>query len=465
MAGGRDNDVRRRAAAIALVSTVVAAVAVAAGPSALARIDAAAVAPTVGLTVNHPSFSPNADGHLDRVAATVTTDVAGALTLEVDGADDALVRTIATVVPVTPGDTLLMWDGTDTTGVTVPDGPYTLRATVVDPAGSTGSAEVLVLVDTRAPRVRWIGISPQQVDSVRALVRFRFELSEPARVRLVVADVMGDAVHTDAWPGAAGATERTWNLRTGSGRRVPPGLYTVVVMATDKALNHVSSRRRPLRDVHPVRAHTVRSVQGAGGRVALTFDDCGSEAAWGRIVRVLRAHDAAATFFCSGQRVLAAPALARRTVRDGNAAGSHGWDHADLTRLPPDAIADRLRRDEAAWWRTTGAMAVPLFRPPYGVLDADVRQAAGATGYAWIALWNVDPHDWELPGAGVIASRVLQAMSAGSITVLHVNAQTAQALPTILHGLARRGLEPVTMLELLSRASSVEHGPVPQMPV
>jgi peptidoglycan/xylan/chitin deacetylase (PgdA/CDA1 family) len=276
---------------------------------------------------------------------------------------------------------------------------------------------------------------------------------------------MDDAVHVDAWTGAAGVTDRTWNLRTASGRRVPPGLYTVAVMARDDAGNHLTSPRRPLRDVHPVSARTVRSVQGAGSRVALTFDDCGSEAAWGRILRVLRAHDARATFFCSGARALDAPALARRTVRDGNAVGSHGWDHADLTNLAPRAIADRLRRDEAAWWRTTGAMAVPLFRPPYGALDADVRRAAGATGYAWIALWDLDPRDWELPGARVIASRVLRAMDAGSIVVLHVNPQTAQALPMILRGLAGRGLEPVTILELLSRASRVEHGLVSRMPV
>lgn len=459
-----NNQVGGRAAAIAFTSILVAVLGVARVPSALARTDGDAASPAVGLTLNHPSFSPNADGHLDRVTATVTTDVAGALTLGVVDAVGAPVRTIAAGLPVTSGEMLFTWDGTDAAEATVPDGQYTLRATVVDPAHGSGKAEVPVVVDTRAPRVRWMRISPMQIERIRARVLFRLELSEPARARLVVTDVMDDAVHVDAWPGAVGSAERTWNLRTASGRRVPPGLYTVAVTATDDAANHVRSRPRSLRDVHPVTARTVRSVEGAGRRVALTFDDCGSES-WGRILRVLRAHHVAATFFCSGTRVLDAPSLARRTVRYGNAVGGHGWDHTDLTTLAQTAIADRLRRDEAAWWRTTGAMAVPLFRPPYGTLDADVRRAAGASGYAWIALWSVDPRDWELPGEGVIASRVLQGISAGSIVVLHTNAQTAGALPAILRGLVRRDLEPVTMLELLSSASSVAHGPVPRMPV
>jgi len=110
-------------------------------------------------------------------------------------------------------------------------------------------------------------------------------------------------------------------------------------------------------------------------------------------------------------------------------------------------------------------MTVPFVRPPYGALDADVRRAAGSLGYAWIALWSVDPRDWSLPGAGVIASRVLSGVGSGSIVVLHVNDQTAAALPAILRGLHARGLRSVTLFELVSGASTVNLGRVARMPV
>jgi peptidoglycan/xylan/chitin deacetylase (PgdA/CDA1 family) len=110
-------------------------------------------------------------------------------------------------------------------------------------------------------------------------------------------------------------------------------------------------------------------------------------------------------------------------------------------------------------------MAVPLMRPPYGSLDDGARAAIGSAGYAWIALWNVDPRDWELPGSGAIVSRVLGPTHAGSIVVMHVNAQTASALPAILRGLRARELQPVSLLELVAEATAVQPGRVQRMPV
>jgi peptidoglycan/xylan/chitin deacetylase (PgdA/CDA1 family) len=108
---------------------------------------------------------------------------------------------------------------------------------------------------------------------------------------------------------------------------------------------------------------------------------------------------------------------------------------------------------------------VPFRRPPYGVVDREAIAAAGTCGYRWLVLWDVDPSDWERPGAAAIASRVLTHVRAGSIVVLHVLDQTASALPAILRGLRSRGLRPVTLLELIHAASSTTSGAVQAMPV
>jgi peptidoglycan/xylan/chitin deacetylase (PgdA/CDA1 family) len=76
--------------------------------------------------------------------------------------------------------------------------------------------------------------------------------------------------------------------------------------------------------------------------------------------------------------------------------------------------------------------------------------AAGAAGYTYTVLWDVDPFDWQQPGAGVIVSRVLGTVRPGSVILLHTTGQTAQALPSIIQGLRSRGLQPVRLHELFA---------------
>jgi peptidoglycan/xylan/chitin deacetylase (PgdA/CDA1 family) len=63
--------------------------------------------------------------------------------------------------------------------------------------------------------------------------------------------------------------------------------------------------------------------------------------------------------------------------------------------------------------------------------------------------YDLDSLDWTDPGAAAVR-RNLAAASAGSIVSLHLGHRgTVDAMPRILDDLARRGLRPVTALELL----------------
>jgi peptidoglycan-N-acetylglucosamine deacetylase len=198
-------------------------------------------------------------------------------------------------------------------------------------------------------------------------------------------------------------------------------------------------------------AQVWRRVDGAGRRVALTFDD-GDVRAWRRILRVLEAHRARATFFVLGRYVSAAPSLARRTLADGDAVGSHGWSHAIMARESAGQIRGELQRSSAPWRAAAGATPMPYLRPPYGIYGRETLRVAAAQGFTRIVLWDVDPEDWRAPGPRVIVLRVLHAVRPGSIVLLHVKPQTAAALPAILRGLRTRGLRPVTVPELLMAA-------------
>jgi peptidoglycan/xylan/chitin deacetylase (PgdA/CDA1 family) len=193
-------------------------------------------------------------------------------------------------------------------------------------------------------------------------------------------------------------------------------------------------------------------VEGAGSRLALTFDDCDRPGAWADILDVLADMHTTATFFANGMRVVEQPALARRTVAAGHAVGSHGWDHTRLPGLSPDDVRRRLQADHRAWSTVTGATPRPWFRPPYGALDDVVVETAREAGYSHTVLWDVDPEDWKEPGARAVAERVVSGAGPGSIVGMHVVEDTAEALPSVIDALRGRGMELVTVPALVGAA-------------
>ena len=190
-------------------------------------------------------------------------------------------------------------------------------------------------------------------------------------------------------------------------------------------------------------------------QVALTFDDGDSVDDWRRLLDILAGYGVKASFFCLGIRVRDEPGIARRTVAEGHAIGSHGWDHARLRGVPDAEVRSRLMRDRAIWWRVARSSSLPFFRPPYGAYDSATLAAASVAGYTRIVLWDVDPQDWTRPGPQVICRRVLEQARAGSIVCMHVVDQTADALPSVIEGLRHMGLEPVSLPVLLNEGTLV----------
>lgn len=198
-------------------------------------------------------------------------------------------------------------------------------------------------------------------------------------------------------------------------------------------------------------ATVVRRVDGAGRRVALTFDD-GDPRWWRRVLHVLRRRHVRATFFILGGYVRANPDLARGTLADGHAIGSHGCSHALMTDETEAQVRVELARSCRAWRMATGVTPRPYLRPPYGAYDGVTRRLAADVGFTRFILWDVDPEDWRAPGARVIVRRVLREVRPGSIVLFHLERQTAWALPAILRGLRARHLTPVTVPGLLRAA-------------
>ena len=305
--------------------------------------------------------------------------------------------------------------------------------------------------DTDSPSLRWRAITPEPLRGGDA-VSFLYQANDRSNHLVLgysISDSDGDVIAgDDGISRTVGNGKIRWKAEYPDGSRLVPGLYRARLSVRDPAGNSTTSSWRPFRVLRPGRSSVIRRVDGAGPRVALTFDDCDHQGAWSRILRILAARDMHATFFCPGQQVQRFPKLARRTIEQGNAIGSHGWDHHRTTTLSYRAIRSRLVKDERVWWQLDRETPAPYFRPPYGSYDSKTLRAAGDTGYARTIFWDVDSFDWKRPGPSVIAHRVVSKARSGSIVELNVLGQTADALVPILRGLRRHHLRPVTLPEL-----------------
>jgi len=193
-----------------------------------------------------------------------------------------------------------------------------------------------------------------------------------------------------------------------------------------------------------------------GGAVALTFDLGGELEPTLDVVTWLIDNDVPATIFAEGQTISTTEA-GRKAMQliaahpDLFTVASYSWDGTAFTDLTDIEIQEQLTLAENAIATVIGKSTKPFFRPPLGAQDGHVRAAAGAIGWTYMVMWDVDTLDAKSPSEGGptaadIVAKVLSRAQGGSIVQLHVGGyNTLQALPDLVDGLRARGLEPVSL--------------------
>ena len=181
--------------------------------------------------------------------------------------------------------------------------------------------------------------------------------------------------------------------------------------------------------------------------VALTFDDCYNGPVIARIANILRANNAPATFFCTGQGMVENVDLIAYIARDFPV-GNHTWDHANLNYLTDAGVLDELTTATGKIEAATGRPIAPIMRPPYGSADAAVRADCRLLGFA-VVRWNIETNDWrKTQSSSEVLAAALEAR-AGNIVIMHDKAKTADVLAQIIAGLRAKGLKLVTVPQLL----------------
>ena len=211
-------------------------------------------------------------------------------------------------------------------------------------------------------------------------------------------------------------------------------------------------------------------------QVAITFDD-GPDPQWTpKILDILKREQATASFFLIGREAESFNSLTERIYNEGHEIGNHTFTHPDISNLSNFFVELELNLTERLFASRLGIRTI-LFRPPYSI-DAEpdtedqVRplEISEKKGYLTIGAKD-DPNDWrETPGndrksAEEIAGWVLAHLPTcqvgdprycGSIIMLHDGGgdrrQTVRALPMIIEGIRAKGLQIVSVGDLLHQS-------------
>lgn len=202
------------------------------------------------------------------------------------------------------------------------------------------------------------------------------------------------------------------------------------------------------------------AASAARGEIALTIDDGPDPEVTPRVLDLLDAAGAKATFFCIGQRAREHAALAREIVRRGHSVQNHSLAHRHtFSLLGPRAMRREIVAAQEALTQACG-QAPGLFRAPAGLRNPFLAPVLHHLGLR-LASWTRRGFDTRTRDPQQVLDRLQRGLRAGDILLLHDGhaARTAggepivlAVLPRLLQAIAQQRLRCVTLPQALRDA-------------
>jgi peptidoglycan/xylan/chitin deacetylase (PgdA/CDA1 family) len=161
--------------------------------------------------------------------------------------------------------------------------------------------------------------------------------------------------------------------------------------------------------------------------VWLTIDDGPDPESTPKVLALLEAHGAHATFFLIGEKVQRHSELVAEILRHGHTIGNHTQTHplrsfwlasAKRTAKEIDACAETLR--------AAGATQNGLFRSPVGLKNHALYPLLAQRGLD-LVLWSARGYDTICGDPAKVISRIAASLRPGAILLLHENAANPAA--------------------------------------
>ncbi|MEH7525270.1 polysaccharide deacetylase family protein [Bacillus sp. JJ1503] len=196
--------------------------------------------------------------------------------------------------------------------------------------------------------------------------------------------------------------------------------------------------------------------------VAITFDDGPHPILTPQILDILAKHDAKATFFVAGNKVVRFPDLLKREVKEGHEIANHTFHHI-YGNITPEKLSSELEETDKIIKQFTGLKS-SLYRPVGGFYNDVIINTAfiyGKTVVLWS--WDQDSRDWANPPANRMYNYIKKGVKPGNIILFHdwhgseytQTCSTVKALDDILDYLDKNGYKSVTVSELLYRSTQL----------
>ncbi len=198
--------------------------------------------------------------------------------------------------------------------------------------------------------------------------------------------------------------------------------------------------------------------------IALTFDDGPHPQHSLRLLEILDDFQAQATFFVIGRHVKEHGDLVARAARAGHGIGNHTYHHhrgmnfSSMEKICKEVVDCQAEIEKWVGYRPR------FYRQPAGFRNPNIFRILKRLGMAMVG-WQVRAYDTQRRDPETIARRILRKAEPGGVLLLHDGSDsirnadrraTLEAMPKILKGLKDRGLEFLSLEELLGMSKEVE---------
>lgn len=191
----------------------------------------------------------------------------------------------------------------------------------------------------------------------------------------------------------------------------------------------------------------------ARGEIAITIDDGPDPEVTPRVLDLLAAHDARATFFCIGERAAHHPEICREIVRRGHTVENHSQHHRhNFSLLGPTGFTCELQAAQDTLAAITG-IRPKFFRAPAGLRNPFLDPVLHRLDLT-LASWTRRGFDTRVGDPERIHAALIRKLRGGDILLLHdANAAPSpsgrpvilEVLPKLLDTIAERNLTTVTL--------------------
>ena len=188
-------------------------------------------------------------------------------------------------------------------------------------------------------------------------------------------------------------------------------------------------------------------------KIYLTFDAGFENGYTGKILDILKKHNAPATFFLVGNYLDTAPAMVKRMVSDGHIVANHTLSHPDMSKIGDmEAFKNELCGLEQKFMDLTGKDMPKIYRPPQGKFNEENLKMAHDMGYKTV-FWSLAYVDWytdNQPTHKEAFDKLTPRIHPGALVLLHSTSKTnAEILDELLTKWEQAGYEIAPLSDLL----------------